>query len=70
MAVNKNGIKIYDGTFRKKSQQKVQVDRYVEMRHIVQSYKSIVTPFDKNYIKQLKKEGYRLVDDFRVQVVV
>lgn len=70
MAVNKDGIKIYDGTFRKKPQQKVQVDRYVEMRHIVQSYKSIVTPFDKNYIKQLKKEGYRLVDDFRVQVVV
>ena len=75
MATNKNGIIIDDGTFRKNKSIRVRkaveesikrYDRYVEMRHIVFKCNSVVTPYDVAYIKQLKSEGYKLVDDFRI----
>lgn len=49
-----------------KQQKLKHFDRYVEMQHIVDKHKSVVTPFDKTYIKELKREGYKLVDDFQV----
>lgn len=75
MVTNKHGIVIDDVTFRKNKSIRVRkaveesvkcYDRYVEMRHIVESYKSVVTPFDEAYIKELKSEGYKLVDDFKI----
>ncbi len=75
MNVRRNGIAIDDGTLGKltvakvnayKQQKYKRYDRYVEMQHIVDKYQSVVTPFDKAYIKQLKREGYKLVDDFKI----
>lgn len=75
MVTNKNGIFIDDGIFRKNKSQKVNVqkkrkqkryDRYVEMRHKLFKERTVVTPFDRTYIKQLKREGYKLVDDFKI----
>lgn len=77
MVTNKNGIVIDDGTFGKnkmskvnahKQQKQKRFDRYVEMQHIVEKYKTVVTPVDKSYIKQLKSEGYKLVDDFQIRL--
>lgn len=77
MVTNKNGIIIDDGTFGKNKSLRVRkaveesvkrYDRYVEMRHIVESYKSVVTPFDEAYIKELKKDGFKVVDDFQVRL--
>lgn len=75
MNIRRNGIPIDDGTFQKNKSLRVRkaveesvkrYDRYVEMRHIVESYKSVVTPYDLTYIKQLESEGYKLVDNFKV----
>ena len=77
MNVRSNGIPIDDGTFRKMKSPKVNVqkkrnskhyDHYVEMQHKMDKHKSVVTPFDKAYIKELKSEGYKLVDDFQVRL--
>lgn len=77
MVTNKNGISIDDGTFRKIKSRRANIqekriskryDRYIEMRHKSDRHKSVVTPFDKAYIKQLKNEGYKLVDDFKIRL--
>lgn len=78
MNIRRNGIPIDDGTFGKNKSLRVRkaieesvkrYDRYVEMRHIVFKCNSVVTPFDKAYIKQLESEGYKLVDNFKVYKV-
>lgn len=75
MVTNKHGIVVDDGTFGKNKSVKVRVqkkqsikryDRYVQMIHKLDKHNSVVTPFDQEYIKQLKSEGYKLVDDFRI----
>lgn len=74
MVTNKHGIAIDNRTYGKnKSVVKVQnkqiikrYDRYVQMIHKSDKHNSVVTPFDETYIKQLKHEGYKLVDDFRI----
>lgn len=76
MNIRSNGIPIDDVTKMKSPRVNVQkkrtiknFDRYVEMRHSIYKERSVVTPFDKEYIKELKREGYKLVDDFRINVV-